>query len=202
MDAQTVLESVGYLGIFVAVFIECGVPLGIILPLPGFSLLFTASVFASTGGLSLTIIIVTGVTAAVLGYIVGYFTGYRYGRKLFYELKTHKYFTPEQGQRAERFMKRFGYSTLIIGRFFALIHNIAPILGGIAKMRFIPFMIANIVGAILWVGAAVISGYYLGENIPNAQYIVIPFMIVAILVANTPQGRRLLLKITEKVEKL
>lgn len=202
MDVQTILESVGYIGIFIAVFIECGVPLGIILPLPGFSLLFTAGVFASTGSLSLTIIIVTGIVAAVLGYIVGYFTGYRYGRKLFYELKTNKYFTPEQGRRAEKFMKRFGYSTLIVGRFLALIHNIAPILGGIAKMRLVPFMIANVVGAVLWVGTAAISGYYLGENVPNAQYFIIPIVLVAILMVNTPQGRRIFMKITEKVEKL
>lgn len=202
MDTQAILESVGYVGIFAAVFIECGVPLGIILPLPGFSLLFTAAVFASSGSMSLPIIIATGVSAAVLGYIVGYLTGYRYGRKLFYELKTKKYFTPAQGQRAERFMKKFGYSTLIIGRFLAFVHNIAPILAGISRMRLLPFMMANLIGAVAWVGTAVYSGYYLGQNLPNAQYLVLPLVIGALLIANTRAGRRLANKITERVERL
>lgn len=202
MDTQTFLESVGYLGIFIAVFIECGVPIGIVLPLPGFSLLFTAGVFASAGTLDLPSVIAVGLAGAILGYIVGYLTGYRYGRKLFYELKTKRYFTPEQGKRAEKFMKRWGYSTLIIGRFLAIVHNIAPILGGIAKMRIVPFMVANVVGAVIWVSAAAFGGFYLGENVPNAQYYILPLVIFALLLINTPQGRRLLNKITEKAEKL
>lgn len=202
MDVDTILESVGYLGIFIAVFIECGVPIGIVLPLPGFSLLFTAGVFASSGTLELSSVIALGLAGAILGYIVGYLTGYRYGRKLFYELKTKRYFTPQQGKRAERFMKRWGYSTLIIGRFLAIVHNIAPILGGIARMKILPFMVANVVGAIIWVCSAAFAGFYLGENVPNAQYYIIPLVVFVLLLVNTPQGRRLLNNITERVEKL
>jgi membrane-associated protein len=202
MDIESLVESVGYIGIFLAVFIECGVPLGIVLPLPGFTLLFSAGVFAATGTLSLPLVFAVGLSAAVLGYVVGYLTGYRYGRKLFYELKTKRFFTPEQGRRTEKFMKRFGYSTLVIGRFLAVVHNIAPILGGIAKMKFLPFMLANMIGALLWVGSAVFGGYYLGQSVPHGELYVIPLFIAALLLVNTPQGRRQMSRISEKVENL
>lgn len=200
MDVESLIESVGYIGIFLAVFIECGVPLGIVLPLPGFTLLFTAGVFVATGTLSLSLVFAAGFLAAVLGYVVGYLTGYRYGRKLFYELKTERFFTPEQGRRTEKFMKKFGYSTLVIGRFLAIVHNIAPILGGVARMKILPFMLANLIGALLWVGAAVFGGYYLGRSLPHAELYVIPLFIAALLIVNTSKGRRLMSRISEKIE--
>lgn len=202
MNAAEILESVGYLGIFISVFIECGVPLGLILPLPGYTLLFTAGVFAASGHFDIWAIILVGIAAAILGYIVGYFTGYKYGRKLFFERRSNKYFTPEQGYKTEKFMNRYGYSTLIIGRFLALVHNIAPILSGIAKTPFLYFMIANVAGAILWVMSAVFLGYYMGQTIPNAQMLVIPLVIGILIFINLPIGRRIMKKFVEKIENI
>jgi membrane-associated protein len=202
MDTAAILESIGYTGIFISVFIECGVPLGLILPLPGYTMLFTAGVFAAGGHLNFWVIIIIGMLAAVLGYMVGYLTGYRYGRKLFFERKNKKYFTPEQGRKTERFMRRFGYSTLIIGRFIAFVHNLAPILSGIAKTPFGYFMIANVVGAILWVSSAVLLGYYLGQTVPNAQTYVIPVVLSILIFLYSPYGRRLIKKVVGKIEDL
>lgn len=200
MDPQTFLESVGLIGIFLAVFIESGVPLGIVLPLPGFSLLFTAGVFATTGRLELELVLITGIIAASLGYIVGYFVGKKYGRKLFYELETKKYFTAAQGEKAEKFMSRFGYSTLIIGRYLFMINNLAPILAGIANMRFVYFMIANVAGATIWASVAVFSGFYMGQNLPNAEYYIIPVVVAGLVFANSKYGKRILAKVSEKIE--
>lgn len=200
MDAAEILESVGYVGIFISVFIECGVPLGLILPLPGYTLLFTAGVFAASGHLNLWTIILIGIAAAILGYMVGYYTGYKYGRKLFFEKKTNKYFTPEQGHKTERFMNRYGYSTLIIGRFMAFVHNLAPILSGVAKTPFLYFMIANVTGAVIWVVSAVFLGYYLGQTIPNAQVLVIPFVLAVLIFINSSYGRNIMKRFISRIE--
>lgn len=186
------LETFGYIGIFVCVFIECGFILGLVLPLPGFAILFTASVLAANGNMSLSSIIATGVVAAILGYISGYYTGSRYGRKLFYEKNTSKYFTRQQGEQTERFMKKYGYLTLIIGRFLPLMHSLAPLLSGVARMPLLPFMIVNIIGGVAWVLVATLSGYYIGQVIPNAQYLAIPFFLTLAIFFNSKRGKRLL----------
>lgn len=200
MDAGALLESFGYLIIFVSVFIECGVLLGLILPLPSFSLLFAAGVFANNGQLNLFLIILVASVAAILGYIAGYFTGLKYGRKLLYERKTERYFTAQQGRAAERFMKRHGYSTLILGRWLPILHNIAPLLSGVSKTPFTPFMIANVVGGVLWAASTSYAGFFVGQIVPNAQYYIIPFVLMTVVIMNTPYGKRIVARLVKKVE--
>lgn len=201
MDAGSLLESFGYLIIFVSIFIECGVLLGIILPLPSFSLLFAAGVFVNSDKLSLPIIISVASVAAILGYVAGYFTGLKYGRKLFYERKTDKYFTAEQGKAAERFMKRHGYSTLVASRWLPVMHNLAPLLSGVAKTPFTPFMVVNVVGGVLWAASTTYAGYYIGKIVPNAQYYIIPFIVAGVVIINTPYGKRVTAQLIKRIEK-
>lgn len=202
MSVQSILESIGYIGVFLSVFIECGVPLGLILPLPGYSLLFAAGVFAAAGHMNIYIVIIVGIVAAVLGYIVGYYTGIKYGRKLFFEKNTKKYFTEAQGKKAEKFMKRFGYLTLIIGRFIALVHNIAPILSGVARTPFLKFMVANVIGAVIWVLSAVFLGYFVGQKFPSAYIYVIPLIVFILIVANSRTGRKFLRTFLTRIDQI
>jgi membrane-associated protein len=200
MDAGALLESFGYIIIFISIFIECGVLLGLILPLPSFSLLFAAGVFANTGRLNLLLVILVGSIAAVLGYIAGYYTGFKYGRKLLYEKKTEKYFTEKQGKSAERFMKKHGYSTLVLSRWLPIMHNVAPLLSGVAKTPRTAFMITNVVGAILWTTSSSYAGYYVGQIVPNAQYYILPFVFLTMVIMNTPPGKRIVSRMIKKVE--
>jgi membrane-associated protein len=202
MDVASLLESFGYVIIFISVFIECGVLLGLVLPLPGFSLLFTAGVFAVSDQMSLTTIILVGTSAAVIGYIAGYYTGAKYGRKFFYEKETKKYFTPAQGKATERFMKKYGYSTLIVSRFLPVMHSVAPLMSGVARTPLLPFMIANVLGGALWVIMATLMGYFIGQSVPGAQYYIIPFFILSVIIANTPLARRLIDRFAKKVGEL
>ncbi len=202
MDAQSLLESFGYTVIFLSVFIECGVLLGLVLPMPGFSLLFAAGVFAASGKMDLAAIIFVGSLAAIAGYIAGYYTGSKYGRKLFYEKNTGKYFTKNQGQTTEKFMKKHGYSALVIGRFLPVAHNVVPLLSGVAKTPLLPFMIVNVVGGAAWVASSVLLGFFIGQSVPHAQYLVLPFIIATVIFANTPFGKKTFLKITKRIENI
>ncbi len=200
MDTQSLLESFGYLVIFVSIFIESGLLLGLFLPLPSFSLLFTAGVFAASDKMSLAIIMTVGTIAAIIGYVAGYYTGANYGRKLFYETTTTKYFTRKQGLAVERFMKKWGYVTLIIGRFLPAVHNLAPLLSGVSKSPLLPFMIMNVIGGALWVVVSTLLGFYIGQAAPHAQYYVIPFVVITIIIINSPLGKKILNRITQKIE--
>lgn len=200
MDLQAFFESIGYFGIFLSVFIESGVIFGLVLPLPGFSLVFTASVLATTTNkFNLLAIILTGVAACVCGYIVGYETGRRYGPRLFYK-KHDKFFTEEQGLKTKKFMKKYGYPTLVIGRFLPFMHSATPLISGFAKTPYIPFTVLNIIGAVLWTLSAVWLGVFLGESVPHAQYLALPLVIILTLLAYTKTGRRLFKRLNDKIE--
>lgn len=202
MGAESLLESFGYMVIFVSVFIECGVLLGLVLPLPGFSLLFAAGVFAATGRMDEIAIIIVGSLAAIAGYIAGYFTGSKYGRKLFYEKTTSKYFTRQQGLATEKFMKKYGYSSLFLGRFLPIAHNVVPLLSGVAKTPLLPFMVVNVIGGVAWVASSTLLGFYAGQSFANAQYLVLPFVLALIVFANTPFGKRFMVLIVKKIENI
>lgn len=200
MDAGALLESFGYIIIFISIFIECGLLLGLVLPLPSFSLLFAAGVFANGDRLNLPLIILVGSLGAIAGYVAGYFTGLKYGRRLFYEKETGKYFTKQQGKAAEKFMKKYGYSTLVLGRWLPILHNIAPLLSGVAKTPFTPFMFANVFGGVAWVASTSYAGFYIGKIVPNAQYYIIPFVLLTVVVINTSYGKRVVARLTKRIE--
>jgi hypothetical protein len=56
-DPAGFIQAVGYIGIFLSIFIESGLIIGLILPLPGETLLFTAGVFAASNTLNLALVI-------------------------------------------------------------------------------------------------------------------------------------------------
>lgn len=199
MGADQLLQSVGYLGIFVSVFIESGIIIGLVLPLPGFTLMFAAGAFAATGRLSLPVVLAVGVSAAISGYFAGYYSGKTYGRKIFHSPKI-KQLQPEHVTRAEKFYDRHGKVTLVVGRFVPVVHTIAPIVAGLTQMRIGMFSVLNIVGGVIWSFSAVFLGYYIGQSVPNIEYyIVIAAVIIAISI-NLPPVKRLLHKVADRLQ--
>ncbi len=200
MDITGILQSVGYIGIFLCVLIESGIIFGLLVPLPGFSLLFTAGVFAANDRLNIYLVLSSGLLGAILGYVIGYITGRRYGRRLFYQYRNQKYFTASQGERIEKFMQKHGYTTLFVGRFMPIIHTVAPIFSGIAKTSIGPFMIINLLGAIAWVCSATFFGYFIGNSLPGAQYYVLLFVLILVAALNTTFARNYIKRLLAKIE--
>ena len=81
IDLATLIQTVGYLGIFLIVFADSGVLLGLVLP--GDSLLFTADLLASQGHLNLWLLMFVATLCAILGDSAGYAFGKRMGPQLF-----------------------------------------------------------------------------------------------------------------------
>ena len=81
IDLATLIQTVGYLGIFLIVFADSGVLLGLVLP--GDSLLFTAGLLASQGHLNLWLLMLVATLGAILGDSAGYTFGKRMGAQLF-----------------------------------------------------------------------------------------------------------------------
>lgn len=194
LDPVTIIKAVGIIGIILIIFAETGLFFGFFLP--GDSLLFTAGIFASQGFISLEVLIIGGIVAAILGDSVGYWSGKKYGRKLF-EKDSGFFFKKQRLYDAEEFYKKHGKITIIIARFVPIIRTFAPIVAGIGKMHYITFISYNIFGGILWVGGMTLFGYFLGSLIPDPDKYILPIAVLIIFISVLP----ILVKILKEYRK-
>lgn len=167
-DLQTLIKTFGYPLVWGIVFAESGLLVGFLLP--GDSLLFVAGFMCSLAktGLDIRVMAFGCFVFAVVGDSVGYYTGKRFGRKLF-DKEDSKFFKKKHLIAAEEFFDRQGKTAIILARFMPFIRTFAPIVAGIAAMRYQTFMQYNVVGGFVWAIGLTSLGYFLGKTIPPEQ---------------------------------
>ena len=167
-DLQTLIKTFGYPLVWGIVFAESGLLVGFLLP--GDSLLFVAGFLCSIPktGLDISVMAFGCFVFAVLGDSVGYYTGKRFGRKLF-DKEDSKFFKKKHLMAAEDFFESQGKTAIILARFMPFIRTFAPIVAGIAAMRYRTFMTYNVVGGFGWGIGLTVLGYFLGKSIPADQ---------------------------------
>ena len=173
------VKLLGYPGLFAVIFLESGVFFGFFLP--GASLLFTAGLLASHDLFNVWILIPLVTIAAILGDSVGYWFGNKVGGPLL-ERNT-RFFSHEHLHLVKQFYERHGVLSVVLARFVPIVRTFAPIVAGMAGMRYRLFHFYNVIGAILWGSGVSFLGYYLGERFPFIQRYLTP--IVIIIIGNT-----------------
>jgi membrane-associated protein len=171
-----------YFILFLVVFVETGF---VIMPLlPGDSMLFAIGVIAATTGkLSLAIIIPLLILAALLGDNLNYFVGHKFG-ELIKEKKKILFLKREYIEKTEDFFEKNGGKAVIMARFVPIVRTIAPFVAGAGSMKYRSYIINCILGAMLWVGGITLLGYFLGQfdivkN--NFEKIVLGIVFISIL---------------------
>src|SRR3989338_5407406 len=144
---STIIQAVGYPGLFAAVFLESGVFFGFFLP--GASMLFTAGLLASQGFFNILILIPLLTLAAILGDNAGYWFGAKVGVRLFLRPDS-RFFKHEHLEKARAFYDRHGGRAVFLGRFIPVIRTFAPIVAGVVLMRYRTFVLYNNAGALAW----------------------------------------------------
>lgn len=146
-----------YLALGAIVFIETGILIAFFLP--GDSILFAAGLVAATRDDTNIIFLVTVIfIAAFLGDQVGYVLGRKYGRTY---LERHSSPRIERMiARAEKFYEKYGWSAVILARFYPWIRTFMPPIAGIGKMNYYKFLAANALGALLWGVGITMLGFY------------------------------------------
>ena len=171
-----------YFILFLVVFVETGF---VIMPLlPGDSMLFAIGVIAATTGkLSLIIIIPLLILAALLGDNLNYFVGHKFG-ELIKEKKKIIFLKREYIEKTEDFFEKNGGKAVIMARFVPIVRTIAPFVAGAGSMKYKTYIVNCILGALLWVGGITLMGYFLGQfdivkN--NFEKVVLGIVILSIL---------------------
>ena len=189
MDLESIIVAAGYLGLFVIIFAESGLLIGIVLP--GDSLLFTAGFLASQGFFGIVPLTIVCFLAAVSGDSVGYTFGRRVGKRFFTRERSF-FFNPDNAVRAQNFYAKHGGKAIILARFLPGIRTLAPILAGVGEMHYPTFLIYNLAGGLLWAVGLTALGYYLGSVIPGIDKYLLPVLLFIIIISVLPSIWKLL----------
>jgi len=183
LDLVSLIQTVGYLGVFTIVFLESGLLIGFFFP--GDSLLFTAGFLASQGYLDIKVLISGCFIAAVLGDSIGYLIGAKLGPKIFTK-DNSIFFHKKHLERAQRFYDKHGGKTIILARFIPVIRAFAPVVAGAGKMDYKRFLIFNLVGGVLWAIGVTLAGYYLGSLVPDVDQYLLPIVGLIVIASVLP----------------
>ena len=173
-----------YLILFAIIFCETGL---VVTPfLPGDSLLFAVGAVASSSPtLSIPLVIVLLIVAAVAGDAVNYMAGCYIGPRIFTSERSWL-LNKDHLMRTHRFYEKFGGKIIVIARFMPIVRTFAPFVAGIGKMEYRRFAIYNIAGGAVWVLAFVIAGYKFG-NVPfvkaNFSLVILAIIIISVIPA-------------------
>jgi len=155
------LQSYTYPVLLLLVLLES---LGV--PLPGEIALVTAAAYASSGHISIFIVIALAAIGAIVGGVLGYWIGIKGGLPLVTRYGAYIGVRKSHVDRAHAFFERNGSKTILFGRFIAILRTWAAIVAGAAAMSFTKFVTYNTIGSIVWAIVFGWLGYYFGRDLP------------------------------------
>ena len=173
-DAQSIVSTLGLIGVLGIIFMETGLLIGLVFP--GGEVVFLAGVAASGSGaqilgeakLSALLLFTLAPIAAITGGEVGYWFGKKYGRK-FFERPNTRFFNIKMVETTEKWLIKYGpRKALIFGRFIPFARTLINPICGVVHLDRRLFSTWNVIGAIIWTQVAIGIGYLLGDLIEGS----------------------------------
>jgi len=172
-----------YVVLFLIVFCETGL---VVTPfLPGDSLLFAVGALCSVENAttSLPLAMIVLIVAAIVGDAANYSIG-RYLGPAVFSSENSRLLNPRHIQRTHEFYEKYGAKTIFLARFVPIVRTFAPFVAGIGQMSYRHFAIWNVTGAIVWVVALTLAGYFFGQISivkQNFESVVLGIIVVSML---------------------
>ncbi len=151
-----------YVVLFLVVFAETGL---VVTPfLPGDSLMFAVGAVCSVDGstVSLPLMMVVLIAAAILGDAANYALG-RYLGPAVFNSPNSRFLNPKHLIRTHEFYAKYGGKTIFLARFVPIVRTFAPFVAGVGRMDYRHFAVWNVTGAITWVVSLSLAGYWFGQ---------------------------------------
>lgn len=158
-----IINSYGYIGIVFLIAVENIFP-----PIPSEVILTFGGFLTTTTSLSIIGVIVASTLGSVFGAVVLYLIGASISTKTLKKFiaKRGHYLRLEQNDvdRAILWFNKYGGWSVFICRFIPLIRSLISVPAGLAKMRFVPFLLLTTIGTLIWNTVLVGLGAYVGES--------------------------------------
>ena len=193
LDANSVVSTLGLIGVLGIIFMETGLLIGLVFP--GGEVVFLAGIAASGTGtqilgeakLSAPLLFTLAPVAAIAGGEVGYWFGKKYGRK-FFERPNTRFFNLKMVETTEKWLIRYGpRKALVFGRFIPFARTLINPVCGVVNLERKLFSTWNAIGAIIWTQVAIGVGYLLGDLIEGSvnKYLY-PIITIIVLITLVP----------------
>ena len=153
------INSVGYLGIFIGMFLE-----STIVPIPSEIIMIPAGLAAANGEMSLFLVTFYGVLGNVLGAIFSYYVAFYLGRAVLFKVGRYFFLKPRNVVKIEDFFSRHGHISVFIGRLIPGFRHFISIPAGVAKMNIAKFTFYTTLGSVIWTSILSVTGYFIGRN--------------------------------------
>ena len=155
----SIIESFGYIGIFIFMAIESS-----ILPLPSEVVMIPAGYLVWEGKMNLFLAILAGTFGSLAGALCNYFIAIKIGR--IFVIKYGKYFFMKEKSliATEKFFNNHGEVSTFIGRLIPVVRHYISLPAGLAKMSLWRFSIFTLIGAFIWVSILTAFGFWLGDT--------------------------------------
>ena len=182
-DWATLLGPWLYLILFAILFCETGL---VVTPfLPGDSLLFAVGALAASAdsSLSVPLLAVLLIGAAVAGDAVNYWIGYLIGPKVF-QREDSWLMNKRHLMRAHQFYERHGGKTIVLARFMPIVRTFAPFVAGVGQMQYRRFWLFNFTGGVAWVLLFLLGGFFFGTTPfvqQNFHLVIVAIVIISVL---------------------
>lgn len=186
-DLNALVMWAGMAGMAAIIFTETGLFFGFFLP--GDSLLVTAGLLSASPDSLVSFDLVTlGLllsVAAILGDNTNYWVGRLTGPKIFTR-NDSLFFKKKYVDEAHAFYEKWGAVTVVLCRFMPIIRTFAPLVAGVAVMRYRVFLTFSIIGGLAWIWSMILTGYLLGRYVPGVAQHVEKVIILVILLSISP----------------
>lgn len=150
-------------------FLETGALVGLVAP--GDFTLMVAGAVAAQGEIALAPLLALAWVGALLGDSASFWLGRRYGRAAMLRYGPRFRITPERLRRVERYFKRWGGWTIVVGRFIGIVRAVAPFLAGASRMPYARFLPLSLVATLPWAATYILLGYFFFRSLDGVAEI-------------------------------
>ena len=135
---------------------------------PGTAILIASGGLVSAGVIPFFSTAAAGIAGAVLGDAISFWLGQKFGPLLpgIWPFRRN----PEMLRRGTDFFRRYGAASVFIGRFFGPLRAAIPVAAGMMRMPVPLFYIANILSALFWAPALLISGALIERSVVSSSH--------------------------------
>ena len=153
------VESLGYIGIFIMMFLESS-----FFPFPSEVAMIPAGVLAAQGKMNLFLAIMIGIFGSLAGALFNYFLAVKFGRGFLVKYGKYFFIKEETISKTEKFFQEHGAISTFSGRLIPAVRQYISFPAGLAKMDLKTFSFYTTLGAGTWVTILALIGYFFGAN--------------------------------------
>lgn len=175
-----VIESFGYVGIFLLMLIE-----GLYPPIPSEVIMTLSGYSAAKGNLSFFGVVLAGTAGSVVGSIIIYLTfksiTFERARRLIDEKGKYFFVSLKSFDRAALSFQKHSRKSVLFSRLVPGIRSLISIPAGLFQMNQSSFLICTTCGSLIWTAGLATLGYFIGTDLSKIQSYITAFAYISFL---------------------